>query len=527
MKTYIYTVLLALLLSVSAYAQKKPNIIYIMSDDHAAHAIGAYGGRLASLNPTPNLDKLANEGMVFENCFATNSICTPSRATIITGQYSQTNHMLDFSRPLETAQLYLPQEIKKQGYQTAMIGKWHLDCEPTAFDFYSVVPGQGKYFNPTFFEKGNGIYPNNVVKSVGHSSDVIAKKAIGWIKNRDKKETPFFLMCHFKAPHDWFENAPRYNSYLADVKIPEPESLYDQPNWGSEGTRGKNDSLIHEIGTSISRRFKYQGYVDHYKIDDAISDKEATSKAYQIYLKKYLRCVKGVDDNIGRLIQYLKDNGLYENTVIVYTADQGMMLGEHDLVDKRWMYEESMRMPFIVRYPKMVKTGQRNNMLINNTDFAPTLIDLAGGKVPDKMQGNSIKPLLKGETPKDWRTASYYRYWLHLSHHDIPSHFGIRTKDYKLIFFYGRHWDLNETGKQSRTWLPKEKSFKIRPTPPSWELYDLSKDPHEVNNVYNNPEYVQIIRTLKKELKQQREMYNETDKNYPHIQEIVNQYWDK
>ncbi|WP_430934617.1 sulfatase family protein [Saccharicrinis sp. 156] len=527
MRKYFYLLLLGLASFTNAQTLKKPNIIYIMSDDHAAHAIGKYGGRLAFLNPTPNLDQLASEGMVFENCFVTNSICTPSRATILTGQYSQTNNILDFSRPLKTEQQYLPQEIKKQGYETAVIGKWHVMCEPTAFDFYSVLKGQGKYFNPTFYEKGNGVYPNNIVKSTGHSSDVITEKAINWVKNRDNKDKPFFLMYHFKAPHDWFEYAPRYEGYLADTKVPEPENLYSQPNWGSEGTRGKNDSLIHEIGTSVSRRHPINGYVNYYKIDESIPDKEVTSMAYQKYLKSYLRCVKGVDDNLGKFFQFLKNNGLYENTIIIYSADQGMMLGEHDMVDKRWMYEESMRMPFIVHYPKQIKAGTRNDMIINNTDFAPTLIDLAGGIVPQKMQGKSIKPLLKGKKPRNWRMATYNRYWLHLTHHDIPGHFGIRTQDYKLIFFYGRHWDLNETGKLSRAWLTPDKSFVVRPTPPSWELYDLNKDPHEVNNVYDNPAYAHIITKLKKELKRQRKMYNETDDAYPHIQKIVDEYWDK
>jgi len=518
---------LILMLLMGCAHEKKPNIIYIMSDDHASNAIGVYGSRLAVVNPTPNLDKLAGEGMVFDQCFVTNSICSPSRATIITGQYSQTNHLLDFSRSLDTVQQYLPMEMEKLGYETAIIGKWHLQCEPTAFDFYSVLEGQGQYFNPEFYEKGQGVFPNNVVKSEGHSSDVITDKVINWIKNRTQKEKPFFLMFHFKAPHDWFEYAPRYEDYLEDVKIPEPENLYSQPNWGSVGTRGRNDSLIHEIGTSVSRRHKLNGYVKHYNIPDSIPDSIATSMAYQKYLKSYLRCVKGVDDNLGRFFQFLKDNDMYDNTVIIYSADQGMMLGEHDMVDKRWMYEESMRMPFIVHYPDKVKAGQRNDLIINNTDFAPTIIGLAGGKTPGYMQGKSIVPLLNGERPVDWRTATYYRYWLHLTHHDIPAHFGIRTKDYKLIFFYGRHWDLNEEGKQSRTWLPEEESYTVHPTPPSWELYDLKKDPYEVNNVYGNPEYAEVIKKLKVELNNQREQYNETDKNYPHIQKIIDEYWDK
>lgn len=528
MKVYRFYVFILMILAIACNQKpQRPNIIYIMSDDHAANAIGTYGSRLAELNPTPNLDKLAAEGMVFESCFVTNSICTPSRASIITGQYSQTNGVLDLHGELDPSKQYLPEEMKKLGYETAIIGKWHLKIEPSAFDYYSVLEGQGKYFNPEFYEKGKGEYPNNVVKTEGHSSDIITGKVIDWLKNRTQKEKPFFLMYHFKAPHDWFQYAPRYEDYLADVKIPEPENLYHQPHWGSEATRGRNDSLIHEIGTSVSRRHTFSGYVQHYKIADSIPDSIATSMAYQKYLKSYLRCVKGVDDNLGRFFQFLKDNGLYENTVIIYSADQGMMLGEHDFVDKRWMYEESMQMPFIIHYPKMIKAGARNKKIINNTDFAPTIINIAGGTVPGYMQGKSIKPLLQGQTPEDWRTATYYRYWMHLTHHDIPAHFGIRTKDYKLIFFYGRHWDLKQEGDQSRTWLPADKSYMVRPTPVAWELYDLKKDPFEMNNVYGDPNYADAVKVLKDELGKQREEYGETDKDYPHIQKIIDENWDR
>ena len=291
--------------------------------------------------------------------------------------------------------------------------------------------------------------------------------------------------------------------------------------------RGRKDSLIHEIGTSVSRRLLFNSYVNRYKIADSIPDRVATSMAYQKYLKSYLRCVKGIDDNLGRFFQFLKDNDLYENTVIIYSADQGMMLGEHDMVDKRWMYEESIRMPFIIRYPKLIKAHTSNDAIINNTDFAPTIINLAGGTVPKYMQGKSIKPLLIGQKPNDWPTATYYRYWMHLTHHDIPAHFGIRTNDYKLIFFYGRHWDLKQEGEPSRSWLPAGKSFLIRPTPVSWELYDLKKDPLETNNVYGKPEYAEVVKQLKLELKKQREKYNETDTNFPHIQKIIDENWDK
>ncbi|MEL6845405.1 MAG: sulfatase-like hydrolase/transferase, partial [Bacteroidota bacterium] len=359
---------------------KRPNIIFIMSDDHTTQAIGAYGSRLARLNPTPNLDQLAANGMRFEHAYCTNSICTPSRASIISGQYPQTNGVLDLDDELAVERQYLPLEMKKLGYSTAIIGKWHLKKEPVAFDYYQVLEGQGSYFDPKLRTKGRGTWPNNFVEYEGHSSDIITDLSLDYLKGLDKDQ-PFFLMHHYKAPHDDFEFAPRYTSYLEDVEIPEPASLYNQPYFGSEATRGRNDSLSQYVGTSVSNRHFRRNYVKFYKLE-GLSDAEATHRSYQEYLKRYLRCVKGVDDNLGRLFAYLKEAGLWENTVIIYTGDQGMMLGEHDYQDKRWMYEESMRMPFIVHYPAGVKAGSVSELLINNTDYAPTMIALAGGEVP-------------------------------------------------------------------------------------------------------------------------------------------------
>ncbi|AUP80534.1 sulfatase family protein [Flavivirga eckloniae] len=505
---------------------KKPNIIYIMTDDHTAGATGMYGGRLAGLNPTPNLDKLGDEGMVFNNCFVTNSICTPSRASIMSGQYSQTNGVLDLWNDLDTEKQYLPQEMKKLGYETAMIGKWHLHIEPTAFDYYKVLPGQGRYFDPVFRVQGEKEWPNNTVQHEGHTSDIITDQVLNWFENVKGHEAPFFLMYHFKAPHDMFEFNPKYANYLENEFIPEPESLYNQPLWGSEATRGKNDSLINVIGSSISKRHPNRSYVDIFEIGDKPTEKEATSAAYQEYLKKYLRCVKGVDDNLGRFFDYLKKNGLWENTVIVYTSDQGMMLGEHDFEDKRWMYEESMRMPFIVRYPEMVKSGTRSDLIVNNTDFAPTLIELAGGKKPEYMQGESMTEILKGHTPADWRTSTYYRYWMHMIHHDIPAHFGLRSKDHKLIFFYGRHYNLEKEGILSMPWKGEGNSNKVEITPAAWEFYDLKNDPEELVNQYNNPEYKEIIDKMKAELKEKRKTLNEEDHDYPHLKEIIDKHWN-
>ncbi|MDO6518782.1 sulfatase family protein [Zobellia uliginosa] len=509
--------------NVNAQNNKKPNIIYIMSDDHTSQAIGAYGGRLAELNPTPNIDKLAKEGMLFENTFCTNSICTPSRATILTGQYSQTNGVLDLDGSLPPEKQYLPRELKKLGYSTAIIGKWHLKEEPAAFDYYEVLRSQGDYFNPVLRTTSKGKWPQNEVQYEGHSTDVITDRTLNYLKNRDKSK-PFFLMHHYKAPHDMFEFAPRYADYLKDVEIPEPPSLYNQPYFGSEATVGKNGKLRPVIGTSVSERHIASNYVQKL-LKDSVSGNLATHLAYQEYLKRYLRCVKGVDDNLGRLFAYLKKEGLWKNTVIIYTGDQGMMLGEHDFIDKRWMYEESMRMPFIVHYPQKIKTESRTDLLVNNTDFAPTVIELAGGKTPGYMQGKSFINTLNGKTEENWRETTYYRYWMHNIHHWVPAHFGIRSKRYKLIFYYAKHY-LPESEWKNFYWEKKLRSLGYN-TPVAWEFYDLKNDPKELRNRYNDPRYKTIISEMKSALKKQRSDLNETDKAYPEIQKIITDNWNK
>jgi len=529
---------------------QKPNIIYIMADDHTTQGFGVYGSRLASLNPTPILDKLANEGMIFQNCFVNNSICVPSRAAILTGQRAQTNGVIDLEGSLAPENQYLPIEMKKLGYQTAIVGKWHLHEEPAAFDYYQVLPVQGKYFNPDFRIRGDKPWPGNVVKTQGHSSDMITDITLDYLKNKRDPNKPFFLMHHFKAPHDDFEYAPRYEDYLADTFIPEPESLYNNSNNGSIGTRGMNDSLTRIIGSSVSHRnlirhqamninwndttiYKKYREAKDIRPEELVQwkmnpdEKEYTSKTYQDYLKKYLRCVKGVDDNVKRLLDYLEEEGLMENTIIVYTGDQGFMLGEHDYIDKRWMYDEAMRMPFFVRYPKKIKNGTRTDAIINNTDFAPTMIDLAGGTIPEFMQGKSFKTILEtGAEPDGWQQATYYRYWMHLAHkHQNPAHFGIRTKDYKLIFFYGKYWV--DTDNPNAEWNKESwgNDFTTH-TPPAWEFYDLRKDPKEMNNAYENPAYASTIADLKTQLVQMRENLNETDVNYPHIQKVIDEHWN-
>ncbi len=537
----IYTVIFLVFAGLFSSCEQKetlpPNIIYIMSDDHTTQGIGAYGSRLAGLDPTPTIDRLAKEGMLFESVFCTNSICTPSRASIMTGQYGQVNGVVDLSGKLKPENQYLAIEMKKLGYQTAMVGKWHLKYAPESFDYYNLLPGQGDYFNPTLYAREGGEqkeikFASDLIRSVnatqyeGHSSDVITDISLDWLKNKRDKTQPFFLMHHFKAPHDFFKFAPRYQDYLEEVDIPEPSSLWDNENNGSIATRGINDELLDTIGSSIGHRNVIRNMGMHMKIDPEIPDPEYKRLAYQEYLKRYLRCVKGVDDNVKRLFDYLEEEGLMDNTIIVYTGDQGFMLGEHDYIDKRWMYEESMRMPFLVRYPEKVKAGSRTDAIINNTDFAPTLIELAGGQTPDYMQGSSFKTILEtGQEPADWQQETYYRYWMHMAHkHNNPAHFGIRTKDYKLIFYYGL--DFMERNTNAHAWAHNPASMSYFQTPAAWEFYDLKNDPHEMDNRYGDEEYSSIIKDLKGRLKALRAKVKEDDSQYPEIARVVEENWE-
>ncbi|MEX0988209.1 MAG: sulfatase [Bacteroidales bacterium] len=516
----------------------RPNIIYIMSDDHTTQAFGIYGSRLACLNPTPVLDSLARRGIIFDHAFCTNAICTPSRTSIMTGQYSQTNGVLDLDGNLPPEKQYLAHEMKKLGYHTAMIGKWHLKQAPEAFDYYNVLPGQGDYFDPVLYsrdgaEKMEIRFGKDIVREVnasrykGHSTDVITDIALNWLKNGRDKSKPFFLKCHFKAPHDFFEFAPRYKDYLENTEIPEPASLWYNAKNGSVATRGINNSLLDTIGSSVGHRNVIRNMGMHMGIDPAIPDPEYKHLAYQEYLKRYLRCVKGVDDNLKRILDYIRENDLMENTVIIYTGDQGFMLGEHDYIDKRWMYEESMKMPLLIHYPKMIKVGTRTDAIVNNTDFAPTMIELAGGKVPAYMQGNSFKEILEtGSEPDKWQQATYYRYWMHMAHnHNNPAHFGIRTKDYKLIFFYGVDYK-NRSG-EAQEWANNPASMSNFQTPAAWEFYDLKNDPFETNNRYDDPACKKVIDSLKVELQSLREKLNEGDDNYPQIQKIIKANWSE
>jgi arylsulfatase A-like enzyme len=429
-----------------------PNILYIMADDHAAHAVSAYGSKI---NKTPNIDRLATGGMRFDRCFVTNSICTPSRATILTGQYSHINGVpvfnhIDGNRPT------LAKYLQAAGYHTGMIGKWHLGTDPTGFDLWNILPGQGVYHDPVFIDMGK----KRQIK--GYATDVITDLSIDFIKDRPK-DKPFFLMCHHKAPHRPWEPDEKHAKMFENVEIPEPETFNDDYATRSDAAREATMRIDRDLTPQDVKR----------KPPDGLTPEQLKKWKYQRYMRDYLACVASVDDNIGRLLDYLDKNGLAENTIVIYTSDQGFFLGDHNWFDKRFMYEESLRMPFLVRWPGKIKAGSVANAMILNADFAPTLLDAAGQKVPEDMQGRSFLPVLRGETPKDWRTSMYYRYYHYPMHHKVQPHYGVRTDRYKLIYFN-----------------------KIK----QWELFDLEKDPHELKNLYADPAQADTLKKLKDEL---------------------------
>lgn len=460
-------------------AQKRPNILYIMTDDHAAHAIGCYG---SVVNQTPNLDKLAAQGMRFDRCMVTNSICTPSRACILTGKYSHLNGVPVFNR-FDGSQPTVSKYLQAAGYYTGMIGKWHLGSDPTGFDKWCILPGQGAYHDPAFLEPGG----RRVIK--GYASDIITDLAIDFLKSRPD-DKPFFLMCHHKAPHRPWEPDEKHRAMFANKKIPEPGTLWDDyatrtdaikecaQNVFKDMTR-RDLKLTPPADMPAAERGKWMGAkpteveieVDGKKV--TLKGKELDAWKYQRYMQDYLACVQSVDDNVGRLVEWIDQNGLKDNTVVIYSSDQGFFLGDHGLYDKRFMYEASLKMPFIARWPAGIKEGSTQNGMAINVDFAPTFMDLAGLKVPDDMQGRSLVPLLKGETPADWRTSMYYRYYHDPGDHNTRQHYGVRTLTHKLIYF----WKKDQ-----------------------WELYDLAKDPNELNNIYNDPAQKETVAKLKEEL---------------------------
>jgi len=473
---------------ITGTGKRRPNIIFIMTDDHASHAMSCYGSKI---NKTPNLDRLAKEGMLFNNSFCTNSICAPCRAVILTGKYSHINGVTDNRLKFDGSQQTFPKLLQNVGYETAMVGKWHLKTDPTGFDYWNVLPGQGTYYNPIMIEMGQR------KKYTGYTTDIITYHALKWLKERTS-DKPFCLMYHHKAPHRSWEPGPKYLTMYDGATIPEPENLFD--DYSNRGRAAKEQDMSIEK-TMNDRDLKLVPpknlTPEQKKLWDAayepkneafrqanLQGKDLVRWKYQRYIKDYLRCIASVDENVGRLLDYLDESGLTKNTVVVYTSDQGFYLGDHGWFDKRFMYEESLRMPLLVRYPKDIKAGSINNDIVLNLDFGETFLDFAGVPKPPDMQGRSIRKILQGKTPKDWRTSMYYHYYEYPAVHSVKRHYGVRTKRYKLIHFYH---DIDE-----------------------WELYDLKKDPKEMKNVYNDPAYADVVKKLKAELKRLRKEYRDT-----------------
>ena len=467
----IYALTLCLFGAHFAFAQK-PNIVFVLVDDHAFEAVSAYGSFLKDYATTPTIDSLGEEGMRFDNFVCANSICSPSRASFITGQYSHINGVKNLNGSINETSPWLSEELQKGGYETLLVGKWHLQGEIRGYDKHMTVKGQGKYFDPTF----NG--SEGTWKRKGYSSDVYTDIALDWLEKRDTSK-PFLLSLQFKAPHHEYGHAARYDNLLADVTVPEPPTLYeDIHNSNSKLLRDfVNETKFHM--TRSQNKGKPEGYYDRHVQDpapdqmwdhDASNDRDKIRVSYQHMIHKYIRCIKGNNDNLKRVLDYLDDQGLKEDTIVVYTSDQGYWLGQHGLYDKRLILETSIRMPFLIRYPKAIKPGSVNQSLCVNVDLAPTLLDLAGLPTPKDMQGRSFAKMLAGKKqPANWRKSSLYSYWS-----KGPKHYGIRGQRYTYL-------KIND----------------------HIELFDRQDDPNQITNLAPNPEYASTLRKLETELQKQ------------------------
>ena len=477
---------------IASAADDRPNVVFIFSDDHAVSAISAYRGLHADSAPTPNIDRIAKEGALFQNSFCANSICGPSRACILTGKHSHKNGFMRNSRtPFDQSQFTFPKTLQKVGYQTAVIGKWHLKSKPVGFDYWEVLPGQGSYYNPVFLQMDD-----RKKKFEGYVTDLTTDKSLEWLENRDK-DKPFFLMCQHKAPHRTFAPALRHLGTLDDVEIAEPKTLFDDyanrsltlaanemeidrhMTWAYD-LKIRNDELgglslptFKNYGTPEYNRMtdaqrlkwnqhfapKNKAFVDDYRAGK-IDAKELVRWKYQRYVRNYLETVKSVDESVGRLLKYLDDNGLAKNTIVIYSSDQGFYLGEHGWFDKRWIFEESLKMPFAIRWPGKIEAGSRPDAMIQNIDYAPTFLEIAGAELPNDLQGKSLVPVLRDSSAKV-RDSLYYAYY-ELGEHAVPQHFGVRTLTRKLFYLPGND---------------------------EWQMFDLEKDPNEMTNVFDAPDY--------------------------------------
>ncbi|HIQ22866.1 MAG TPA: DUF4976 domain-containing protein, partial [Planctomycetes bacterium] len=483
-----------------AAAAKRPNILFIYCDDHAWQAISAYqevSPYRLRLNETPNIDRLAREGMRFDNCFVTNSICGPARAVIQTGKYSHLNRFFCNGDRFDGHQQTFPKLLRRAGYQTAVVGKWHLGehMAPQGYEYSEVLIGQGPYYNPTMLRDadGDGRHDGRV-RHTGYTTDIITDLALQWLKTKRDPDRPFMLMLQHKAPHRNWQPAPRHLKLYDGVTIPEPDTLFD--DYRGRGTPARTQDMT--IAATMNERdlklVPPRGLTPQQRAawDAAYEPKnEAFRKAnlsgrelvrwkYQRYMKDYLRCVAAVDENLGRVLRYLDESGLAENTVVIYTSDQGFFLGEHGWFDKRWIYQESLRTPLLVRWPGVVKQGSVNRDIVSNLDFAETFLDIAGVDIPEDMQGRSLVPLLRGQTPADWRQSFYYHYYEFPGAHSVRRHYGVASGRHKLIHFYPHPWDPNPVDE--------------------WELYDLQSDPKELKSVYGQPDYADVQRRLETEL---------------------------
>ena len=492
-----------------AVEQERPNIIFIMTDDHTTQAMSCYGGNLIE---TPNMDRIADEGMRFDNCYATNALSGPSRACILTGKFSHRNGFTDNASTFDGSQLTFPKVMRENGYATGVVGKWHLISKPQGFDHWSILLGQneqGNYYKPVFYENGT------VVKEDGYVTDVITDKAIEFI-DEVHDEKPFMLMLHHKAPHRNWMPAPRHLGIFNDTVFPEPETLFDDYEGRGEAARSQDMNIentledewdlklltreeilagnnrLHDVYIRMPEEVQhkwdsvYAPRIAEYRSGKLQGD-ELVRWKYQQYMRDYLATAMSVDESIGRVMEYLEEIGELDNTVIVYTSDQGFFLGEHGWFDKRFMYEECLRMPFVIRYPKMIKAGSTSKAICMNVDFGPTFLDLAGIEVPSEMQGRSFRKVLekKGRIPAGWREAAYYHYYEYPAEHSVKRHYGIRTSDCKLIHFYN---DIDQ-----------------------WEMYDMKADPQEMRNVYDDPAYADKRAQMHRILEQVQQEYEDTD----------------
>ena len=527
----------------AAAATQRPNIVYIMCDDHAFQCISAYGSPISKLAPTPNIDRIAERGMRFDRAFVENSLSTPSRACLMTGLYSNQNGQRQLGEGIDTTRTFFTEQLQQAGYQTAVVGKWHMGCDPKGFDYYHIYNDQGQYYNPQY--RGTDTDGKYIVEE-GYSTDLTTDHALSFIEHRDASK-PFCLLLHHKAPHrNWLANTKYFGMY-DNVTFPMPETFYDdyetrgsavrtQKMSVTKDMRWEQDfkvpemldtanadswdsylSLMNEVNRmNPEQRIAWGKYYfprNRRLLEARLTGKELDEWKYQNYIRDYMSVIKSVDESVGRVLDYLDSHGLTDNTIIVYTSDQGFYMGEHGWFDKRFMYEESLRTPLLIAYPGHIQPGTVCNKLVQNIDYAPTFLDLAGISKPKELPGRSLTPIFKaGDKVKGWRNSIYYHYYDYPTYHMVRKHDGVRTDRYKLIHFYGAGGlDAVKENKYQRqpgtrehgcmTYLTSLGYFEPKDSAVNYnELYDLQADPHELNNLYGKPGYEKITKQLQKQL---------------------------